>query len=463
MERQLFAIMAVDLAGYSRFMHRDEAGTFARLQSNLNQVILPAISAHDGEVIKLIGDGVLAQFVSVIGAVKAAVKIQKQLADHCPDTDDDDLWRYRIGIHLGDVIVSQQDIFGDGVNLAARVEGLAPPGGICITRAVRDQVRDRLSYYLQDAGQVSVKNVDRPLRVFRVVFDAAEAAQLRGHDRARLRRRVGPVVAATLAGALVLTSPALIDVVAPPATPPLPTTNEPLPDYAVRADTGLLQVRASANLRRGPGLDYPRMGNAAAGDTLRLTGTARRDGAIWYRVVLSDDAPPNRASFIHGDLVVPFQGPALAIQEDAAPLFEVTPVVAVPQEPESEPEVAPLQPTWVQVGLDVSGSLYNDCRHYLSDPIPLTASNGGWTAVPFSQGPEFSVRARLRGEGERPVIDVWPYATEWPVDDGVSIHLAAGSPGAGGRAFTGKGAPAPLHFCGRAVIYVQVVEEPETP
>ena len=168
MERRLAAILAADVVGYSRLMGQDEEGTLARLKSLREEVIQPAISAHAGRVVKLMGDGLLAEFPSVVGAVECAVEIQTALAEQPTSKQTDEGIKYRIGINLGDVIVDGDDIYGDGINVAARIENLTPTGGICISRSVRDQIRDKLQYSLEDLGEVRVKNIARPIRVFRV-------------------------------------------------------------------------------------------------------------------------------------------------------------------------------------------------------------------------------------------------------------------------------------------------------
>jgi TolB-like protein/class 3 adenylate cyclase len=163
--RRLAAIMAADVAGYSRLMGTDEEGTHERLKAHRRQIIDPKIRGHHGRIVKNTGDGVLVEFSSVIDAVHCAVEIQRAMVDRDADLSEDRRIRLRIGINLGDVIVDEDDIFGDGVNVAARLEALADPGGICISRVVRDQIRDRLSYVFEDKGEQTVKNIARTVRV----------------------------------------------------------------------------------------------------------------------------------------------------------------------------------------------------------------------------------------------------------------------------------------------------------
>jgi adenylate cyclase len=160
--RRLAAILAADVAGYSRLMGADEEGTHERLKAHLGELIEPKIAAHRGRVVKNTGDGFLVEFASVVDAVRCAVDIQHGMGEREPEVPEDRRISFRIGINLGDVIVEEHDIFGDGVNVAARLEALAEPGGICISRVVRDQIRDKLPYPFEDRGGQSVKNIARP-------------------------------------------------------------------------------------------------------------------------------------------------------------------------------------------------------------------------------------------------------------------------------------------------------------
>jgi adenylate cyclase len=164
--RRLTAILAADVAGYSRLMGVDEEGTHQRLKAHLGQLVDPKINEHRGRTVKNTGDGLLAEFASVVDAVRCAAEVQRGMIDREPAVPDEQRIRFRIGINLGDVIVEDHDIFGDGVNVAARLEALAEPGGICISRTVRDQIRDKLPYPFDDRGEQSVKNIARPVRVY---------------------------------------------------------------------------------------------------------------------------------------------------------------------------------------------------------------------------------------------------------------------------------------------------------
>jgi TolB-like protein/class 3 adenylate cyclase len=166
--RRLTAILAADVAGYSRLMGADEEGTHERLKAHLGELVNPKIAEYRGRIVKNTGDGFLAEFPSVVDAARCAVEIQRVMLDREPEGPEERRIRFRIGINLGDVIVEGEDIFGDGVNVAARLEALAEPGGICVSRVVRDQVRDKLDFVFEDLGEQQVKNIARPVRVYRV-------------------------------------------------------------------------------------------------------------------------------------------------------------------------------------------------------------------------------------------------------------------------------------------------------
>src|ERR1700741_5161779 len=173
--RRLAAILAADVAGYSRLMGVDEEGTHERLSAHFRELVDPKIKEHRGRTVKNTGDGLLAEFASVVDAVRCAAEVQRGMIDREPEVPDEQRIRFRIGINLGDVIVEEHDIFGDGVNVAARLEALAEPGGICVSRVVRDQVRDKLDIGFEDLGEQQVKNIARPVRVYRVLDLGASA------------------------------------------------------------------------------------------------------------------------------------------------------------------------------------------------------------------------------------------------------------------------------------------------
>jgi adenylate cyclase len=164
--RRLAAILAADVAGYSLLMGADEEGTHERVKAHFRELVNPKVDEHRGRVVKNTGDGFLAEFPSVVDAVRCAAEIQRGMGERNGGTPVARRIRFRIGVNLGDVIVEEHDIFGDGVNVAARLEGLAEPGGICVSRMVRDNVRDKLDYIFEDMGDQQVKNITRPVRVY---------------------------------------------------------------------------------------------------------------------------------------------------------------------------------------------------------------------------------------------------------------------------------------------------------
>jgi class 3 adenylate cyclase len=187
--RRLTAILAADVAGYSRLMGADEEGTHERLKAHLGQLVEPKIKEHRGHTVKNTGDGLLVEFPSVIDAVRCAVEVQRGMADRNAETPEDKRITFRIGVNLGDVIVEEHDIFGDGVNVAARLEGLAEPGGICISRVVRDQIRDKLPYPFEDRGEQSVKNIVRSVQVYALRPEPVAELPVGGAPVAVPRRR----------------------------------------------------------------------------------------------------------------------------------------------------------------------------------------------------------------------------------------------------------------------------------
>ena len=197
-ERRLAAILAVDVVGWSRLMGADEEGTLAALQAIRRELSDPKIKEHQGRIVKTMGDGLLVEFASVVGAVRCAVAVQRAMAGRNADMPSDTRIEFRMGIHQGDIIVENGDIFGDGVNLAARLESLAEPGGICVSRVVRDEVRDKLDLAFADIGEQQMKNIARPVHVFRIsVTDPVAGAprspltRIAGEGAERQRREAG--------------------------------------------------------------------------------------------------------------------------------------------------------------------------------------------------------------------------------------------------------------------------------
>jgi adenylate cyclase len=172
-DRRLAAIMAGDIAGYSRLMSTDEEGTLRQLKAHRKELIDPKITEHRGRIVKTTGDGMLVEFVSVVDAVRYAVDVQRSMAERNADVPADKRIEFRIGINVGDIISDENDIYGDGVNVAARLEALAEPGGILVSRNVHDQVRDKLNFGFEDLGEQVVKNIARPIGIHRISLAAS--------------------------------------------------------------------------------------------------------------------------------------------------------------------------------------------------------------------------------------------------------------------------------------------------
>jgi adenylate cyclase len=170
-ERKLAAILAADIAGYSRLMGADEEGTLARLKAHRRELIDPKIAEHRGRVVKTTGDGILIEFPSVVDAVRCAIEIERGMFERNAQLPEDKRIEFRVGINLDDVMVEGRDLYGDGVNIAARLEALAEPGGICISATVLNHARDKVSFETEDAGEQSLKNIARPVHVYRIIVD----------------------------------------------------------------------------------------------------------------------------------------------------------------------------------------------------------------------------------------------------------------------------------------------------
>jgi class 3 adenylate cyclase len=209
-ERRLAAIMAADVVGYSRLMGKNEEGTLFDLKAVRSEVTDPKIDEHRGRIVKTLGDGLLVEFASVVDAVRCAVDIQREMKRRFGLQPSGDPIVLRIGINLGDIIIDEADIFGDGVNVAARLEGLADPGGICVSRIVRDQVRDKLGFGFEDLGQQQVKNIARPVHVFRIPLDGPPSAASRDSKRRSAPSRRSWHLLAAGGGTAVIVAVALL-------------------------------------------------------------------------------------------------------------------------------------------------------------------------------------------------------------------------------------------------------------
>ena len=173
-QRRLAAILAADIAGYSRLMHEDEPATVRDLKAH-QSAILPLIGRHGGRIIDTAGDGIMAEFPSVIGATECAVEIQTVMDERNLQVPESRRMRFRIGINLGDVIHDETRIYGDGINIAARLEALAPPGGVLVSNTVHDQVRGKLPFTFEDVGERQVKNIEQPVRMYQLHIPGASA------------------------------------------------------------------------------------------------------------------------------------------------------------------------------------------------------------------------------------------------------------------------------------------------
>jgi class 3 adenylate cyclase len=174
--RRLAAIVSADVVGYSLLMGRDDSATLAGLKAHRRELIDPKIAEYGGRIVKTTGDGLLLEFPSVVDAVRCAVDVQRGMSDRNAGVPPEQRIDFRIGINVGDIIIDGDDIYGDGVNVAARLQMLAEPGGICVSRVVRDQVLDKLSFTFEDLGAQEVKNIARPVEAYRVMLGAATEA-----------------------------------------------------------------------------------------------------------------------------------------------------------------------------------------------------------------------------------------------------------------------------------------------
>jgi len=179
-ERRLAAVLAADIAGYSRLMGADEEGTLAQLKKLRKDLVDPAIAAHRGRIVKTTGDGMLVEFASAVDAARGAAEVQRGMAKQNISVPRDARIEFRIGIHVGDIIFDDNDIFGDGVNIAARLEGIAEPGGICISDDAQRQIRGKIDLAFDDMGLQTLKNIAEPIRAFRVRLESGTTAALEG-------------------------------------------------------------------------------------------------------------------------------------------------------------------------------------------------------------------------------------------------------------------------------------------
>jgi adenylate cyclase len=177
-QRRLMAILAADVAGYSRLMGIDEEGTLAQLKARRKALVDPKMAEHRGRIVKTTGDGMLVEFASAVDAARCAVEVQRRMNEQNADVPQAKRIEFRIGIHVGDIIIDDNDIFGDGVNIAARLEGIAEPGGVCISDDAYRQVRGKVDIAFDDIGAQALKNIAEPMRAWRIKIDRSAALTL---------------------------------------------------------------------------------------------------------------------------------------------------------------------------------------------------------------------------------------------------------------------------------------------
>lgn len=275
MERRLTAILVADVVGYSRLMGEDEVGTLARLVACRKELIDPAIAEFHGHIIKLIGDGELVEFASIVDAVQCAVAIQRGMADYDQSTSEAQRIRLRIGINLGDIIIQDNDIYGDGVNIAARLEGLAEPGGICISGTAFDHAVNKVNVGFCALGEQNLKNIATPIPVYRVLLDPKQAGKVKSASR----RPGAPKLILLGIAALVTASIAIVVILQSHSIPERPS----------------VAILPFENLSGDPAQDYFADGLTVdlITDLAKLTGldVIARDSAFAYKdkpIVLAD-------------------------------------------------------------------------------------------------------------------------------------------------------------------------------
>jgi len=282
-QRRLAAIVSADVVGYSRLMGRDESGTLAELKRHRREVTDPKINEYCGRIVKTTGDGLLIEFPSVVDAVRCAVDTQRMMAERNAGLAADSKVEFRIGINVGDIIIDEDDIFGDGVNVAARLQTLAEPGGICASRAVRDQVVDKLSFAFDDLGTHTVKNIARPVEVYRIRDDPPDGAKSHAvralpsphPDHPRNRRPLAIALAVVVVLIASLSVMKVWRTSAPPSAPPLSIAI--LPFAATENTAGEAQIAALLTRDLTATLSHDRWNTVASQEAAQISAKKNLD------------------------------------------------------------------------------------------------------------------------------------------------------------------------------------------
>ncbi|MEM9044058.1 MAG: adenylate/guanylate cyclase domain-containing protein [Pseudomonadota bacterium] len=475
MERRLAAIFFADLVGYSRRMEQDEQGTYTLVKSVLETIFEPTIASFNGRIIKVMGDCVMAEFPSVLDAVHCALSVQAELSDRNYDVDVEDQVAYRIGINLGDIILDGGDVYGDMVNIASRVESLAGPGEVWVTRPVRDQIRDRIDFPLEDRGCIKVKNISRPVRVFRLI-DGEIAMPKRPMPGWITRGRLA-FCGAALVGLFLFSDQ--LQTNRTPLSEAEPTLSEAEPTRIVGelADqkatlvpkSGSYVTRARTNLRRGPGTGFDVVRTVDPGTPFELTGLIEEKDGDWYKV---RSGSGNEDLFVYSSLLSAVgevgvrepEVPELIVLDEAwlSPQLEQTSdvIAAVSADVASQDEADRI---WFKVVVDTSNGAWQDCGVYGRDSIHSIEVEraGTWTPVEVQNDPDLALKIRALDQEGGAVMEVWPFSRDWPESRKIPVKLSTLAPGSSGRAFSSRRAEAPLEVCGTFTVYVDVVEAPE--
>ncbi|MEM9100275.1 MAG: adenylate/guanylate cyclase domain-containing protein [Pseudomonadota bacterium] len=465
MERRLAAVFFADLVGYSRRMEQDEPGTFVLVKSVLETIFQPQILQFKGRIIKVMGDCVMAEFPSVLDAVHCAISVQAALADRNVDLEPDDQVAYRIGVNLGDIILDGGDVYGEMVNIAARVESLAGPGEVWVTRPVRDQIRDRIDFPLEDRGSIKVKNISRPVRVFRLLAGDVDLPRRAGW---RLPTRL-TICGAALA-ALLLFAGQLQFSQAPESEPSNAPLAEAAPEnpLALKPKSGSYVTLARTNLRQGPGTGFDVVRTVDPGTPFELSGLIEDENGDWYKVRGEDE---DEDYFVFSRLLSPAETPqetvessnqiSLDVNESETSSAEQVEVVTSRAPDADMTEEA--DPIWFRVVVDASNGAWNDCGVYGGSSIHSLSPDqlNVWMPVSLKDGPDIALKVRALDEPQGVVIEVWPFSRDWPESRRIPVSLPGLQPGSSGRAFSSGRALAPLEFCGAFSVYVDVVEQPE--